>query len=147
VSHSGWEHVEYDLFNPLSLPSDGPPLPTALIASLDDIPSDGASKTAFFHVDTGATCVVTAHADEVHCPIPTNATCGAAAKGPRATINAIGWLVLDFITDKGTTLHIEFPQATEIQQFKRRSLSCHVLQDLGYKVQHALLASGNHLKI
>jgi hypothetical protein len=59
----------------------------------------------------------------------------------------MGWLALDFITDKGTTLPIEFPQATKIQQFKRRSLLCHTLQDLGYKVQHALLASGNHLKI
>jgi hypothetical protein len=118
-----------------------------MVASLHDIPSNGASKTAFFHINTGATCVVTAHADELHCPIPTNATCGTVAKGPRATINAFGLLVLDFITDKGTTLLIEFPQATKIQQFKRCSLWCHALQDLGYKVQHALLASGNHLKI
>jgi hypothetical protein len=81
-------------------------------------------------------------ADELHCPIPTLATCGTAAKGPHTIINAaIGWLVLDFITDTGTTLPIEFPQATEMQQFKRRLLSCHALQDLGYRVQHALLIS------
>jgi hypothetical protein len=68
---------------------------------------------------------------ELHCPIPTQATCGTAAKGPRTTINAMGWLVLDMVTDKGVTLPFEFPKATEIQQFQRRSLSCHALKDLG----------------
>ena len=60
-------------------------------------------------------------------------------------INAIGWLVLDFVTASGNTILLEFPNATEIQQFQHHSLSCHALKDLGYEVQHALLASGNLL--
>jgi hypothetical protein len=131
----------------ISLPTDGPPLPDHFIAHIDDSPIDAATKTAYFHVDTGATCVVTDHAAELHCPISTQATCGTAAKGPRTTINAMGWLVMDFHTDQGTAIPLEFPQATEIQQFQRRSLSCHALQDLGYEVQHALLATGNLLKL
>jgi hypothetical protein len=130
----------------MELPHDGPELPDAFIAAIHDRP-DAAIKTAYFHVDTGATCVVTDHASELHCPIPTQATCGTAAKGPRTTINAMGWLVLDFVTDKGIKIPLEFPNATEITQFQRRSISCHALKDLGYEVQHALLASGNLLRV
>jgi hypothetical protein len=133
---------------PVALPTDGPPLPDALVAGIHDHHSqDDAIKTAYFHVDTGATCVVTDQVAELHCPIPTQATCGTAAKGPRTTINAMGWLVLDLVTDQGVTIPFEFPKATEIQQFQRRSLSCHALKDLGYEVQHALLASGNLLRV
>jgi hypothetical protein len=131
----------------VALPADGPPLPDELIAGILDHSTDDAIKTAYFHVDTGATCVVTDQVAELHCPIPTQATCGTAAKGPRTTINAMGWLVLDLVTDKGVNLPFEFPKATEIQQFQRRSLSCHALKDLGYEVQHALLASGNLLRV
>jgi hypothetical protein len=97
----------------IALPSDGPPLPEEFVASLMD-QSDDVTKTAYFHVDTGATCVVTDQTSELHCPVPTQATCGTAAKGPRTIINAMGWLVLDFITDKGLALPMEFPNATEI---------------------------------
>jgi hypothetical protein len=130
----------------IALPNDGPPLPDEFIASLT-AQNDDVIKTAYFHVDTGATCVVTDHMSELHCPVPTQATCGTAAKGPRTIINAMGWLVLDFITDQGLTIPMEFPNATEIRQFQRRSLSCHALKDMGYEVQHSLLASGNLLRI
>jgi hypothetical protein len=131
----------------IDLPPDGPPLPDHIVAHLNPCNTDQATKTAYFHVDTGATCVVTDQAAELHCPIPTQATCGTAAKGPRTTINAMGCLVMDFLTDQGTAIPLEFPQATEIQQFQRRSLSCHALQDQGYEVQHALLSTGNLLKM
>jgi hypothetical protein len=89
-------------------------------------------KTAYFHVDTGATCIITDQAAELHCPIPTQATCGTAAKGPCTTINAMFCLVWDFITDTGAMIPLEFPQATKIQQFQCCSLSCHALsKDLG----------------
>jgi hypothetical protein len=128
----------------IELPHDGPSLPDELVASLTEH-SDDITKTAYFHVDTGATCVVTDQISELHCPFPTHATCGTAAKGPRTTINAMGWLVLDFVTDKGIAIPVEFPNATEIRQFQHRSLSCHALKDMGYDVQHALLATGNVL--
>ncbi len=57
----------------------------------------------------------------------------------------MGWLVLDFITDKGITIPFIFPNATKLRQFQQRSLSCHALKDFGYEVQHTLLASGNLL--
>jgi hypothetical protein len=131
----------------ISLPTDGPPLPDHFIASINDFAVYEATKTVYFHVDTGATCVITDQAAELHCPIPTQATCGTAAKGPCTTISAMGWLVMVFITDKGTAIPLELPQATEIQQFQPHSLSCHALQDLGYEVQHALLTTGNQLKL
>jgi hypothetical protein len=59
----------------------------------------------------------------------------------------MGWLVLNFITDQGLSLPMEFPNATEIRQFQRRSLSCHALKDMGYDMQHALLKSGNILRV
>jgi hypothetical protein len=130
----------------IDLPQDGPPLPENLVASIK-ADSTHAYKAAYFHVDTGATCLVTDHACELHCPVPTHATCGTAAKGPRTTINVMGCLVLDFISDKGHHIPLEFPQATEIQQFQRRSLSCHALKDLGYEVQHAFLLTGNLLRL
>jgi hypothetical protein len=52
---------------------------------------------------------------------------------------------LDFITGKGQPIPLEFPQANEIRQFQRRSLSCHALKDLGYEVQDAFLTNGNVL--
>jgi hypothetical protein len=130
----------------IALPNDGPPLPDDFIASITDH-NDDAIKTAYFNVDTGATCVVTDKVSEFHCLVPTHATCGTAAKGPRTTINAMGWLVLDFVTDKGVTIPFELPNATDIQQFQQHSLSCHALKDLGFDVQHALLASGNLLRL
>jgi hypothetical protein len=130
----------------IALLLDGPPLPEVLVASMHDN-TTGSVKTAYFHFDTGATCVVTDQAAELHCPSPTKATCGTPAKGPRMTINAMGCLVLDFITDKGQPILFEFPHATEIQQFQRQSLSCHALKDLGYDVQHAFLANGNVLHL
>jgi hypothetical protein len=62
------------------LPQDGPPLPEAFVGSLND---DTATsfKTAYFHVDTGATCIVTDQTAELHCPVPNRAMCGTAAKG------------------------------------------------------------------
>jgi hypothetical protein len=96
----------------ISLPNDdGPPLPEAFVASLNDDAND-AIKTAYFHVDKGVTCVVMDQAAKLHCPIPTQATCGTVAKGPCMTINAMGSLVLDFITDTGLMIPLEFPQAT-----------------------------------
>jgi aromatic ring-opening dioxygenase LigB subunit len=53
------------------------------------------------------------------------------------TINTMGCLVLDFISDKGHMIPLEFLQATEIQQFQCQLLSCHALKGLGYEVQHA----------
>jgi hypothetical protein len=131
----------------IALLKDGPPLPAHFIAHIDDSLLNDAQKTAYFHVDTGATCVVTDQSAELHFPITTQAMCGTAAKGPRTTINAMGWLVMDFITDTSLAIPMEFPQATEIQQFQCHSLSCHALQDLGYEVQHALLTTGNMLKL
>jgi hypothetical protein len=129
----------------IALPHDGPPLPDEFVLSLMD-QSDDVIKTAYFHADTGATCVGTHQMSELHCPVPTQATCGTAAKGPRTIINAmLGWLVLDFITNQGLALPMEFPNATEIRQFQQRSLSCRALKDMGYDIQHALLASGNIL--
>jgi hypothetical protein len=72
---------------------------------------------AYFHVETGATCVVTDHNPALHCPIHMQVTCGTAAKGSQTTINAMGWLVLDFVTDQGIEVPLEFPNATEMQQF------------------------------
>jgi hypothetical protein len=59
----------------------------------------------------------------------------------------MGWLVLDFITDQGISIPVEFSNAMEIRQFQCRSLSCHALKDTGYEVQHTLLASGNLLHL
>jgi hypothetical protein len=123
----------------IALPPDGPPLLDHHITHIDAFPIEQATKTAYLHVNTGAICVVTDQATNLHCPSPTQATCGTAAKGPRTTINGMGCLVMDFLMDKGMAIPLEFPQATEIQQFQQQSLSCRALQDLGYEVQHALL--------
>jgi hypothetical protein len=88
----------------IALPMDGPPLSDHNIAHIDDSAIDDATKTAYFHVNTGATCVVTDHAAKLHCPISTQATCGTVAKGPQTMINAMGWLVMDFHTDNGAWL-------------------------------------------
>jgi hypothetical protein len=128
----------------IDLPQDGPPLPEAFLRSIVTDPTT-SYKTAYFHVDTGATCIVIDQTAELHCPVPTRATCGTAAKGPRTTINAMGCLVLDFVSDNGHMIPLEFPHATEIQQFQQRSLSCHALKDLGYEVQHAFLTTENLL--
>jgi hypothetical protein len=130
----------------LTLPVDAPPLPTDFVSSIDD-DARLSYKTAYFHVHTGATCLVTDQAAELHCPVPTTATCGTAAKGTRTCINAMGCLVLDFVTDQGHLIPLEFPQATEILQFQRRSLSCHAFKDIGYEVQHSFLNSGNLLRL
>jgi hypothetical protein len=74
----------------IALPIDGPPLPDAFVASLHDN-TDGSIKTPYFHVDTGATCVVTDQTAELHCPIPTKATCGTAAKGPITMMSSFGF--------------------------------------------------------
>jgi hypothetical protein len=131
----------------MALPSDGPPLPDAFVLGSMDDNRDGTVTTAYFHVDTGATCVLTDQTAELHCPVPTQATCGTAAKGPCTIINAMGWLMIDFITTTGIRIPLELPNATEIQQFQRHSLSCHALQDLGYDVQHSLLMPGNLLRL
>jgi hypothetical protein len=57
----------------IALPHDGPPLPDEFVASLMDH-SDDVIKTVYFHVGTGATCVVTDQIWELHCPVPTQAT-------------------------------------------------------------------------
>jgi hypothetical protein len=80
----------------IALPNDGPPLPEAFIASLND-DATHAIKTAYFHVNRGATCVVTDQASELHCPIPTKATCGTAAKGGHA-LPSMQWDVLFWIS-------------------------------------------------
>jgi hypothetical protein len=71
ISHNGTS---------MALPHDGPPLPDDFIASITDH-TDVAIKTAYFHVNTGATCVVTDQVSKLHCPVPTKAACGTVAKG------------------------------------------------------------------
>jgi hypothetical protein len=129
------------------LPLDGT-LPAELVARVDAFPTDTPSLIyAYLHVDTGATCFVTNHSAELHCPIPTRATCGTATTGPRATINALGTLLLDFITTTGEVIAIEASQTPEIRSFQRRSMSAHALQELGYDVEHCLLSTGNVLRL
>jgi hypothetical protein len=130
----------------IDIPQDGPPLPEDFVGSIVTDPTT-SYKTAYFHVDTGATCIVTDQQAELHCPVRTQATCGTAAKGPRTLINAMGCLVLDFVSDNGHVIPLEFPQAMEIQKFQRRSLSCHALKDLGFEVQHAFLTTGKLLRL
>jgi hypothetical protein len=130
----------------IDIPQDGPPLPEDFVGSIVTDPTT-SYKTAYFHVDTGATCIVTDQQAELHCPVPTQATCGTAAKGPRTLINAMGCLVLNFVSNNGHVIPLEFLQATEIQQVQQRSLSCHALKDLGYEVQHAFLTTGNLLRL
>jgi hypothetical protein len=47
----------------INLPADGPPLPEAFIVSIDTTTDNEAIKTAYFHVDTGATYFVTDQVD------------------------------------------------------------------------------------
>ena len=130
--------------SPFQLPLDGS-LPDEIISQVDACSSSTPMAVihAFLHVDTGATCFVTNHKHELHCPVPTQVTCGTAQSGPHTTINALGTLILDLVTSDGLTIPIEAHQTPEIQEFHRRSMSVHALQELGYDVEHSLISTGN----
>jgi hypothetical protein len=84
---------------------------------------------------------------ELHCPVPTSATCSTAQSGPSTTINALGTFVLDLVTTDLQTIPIEAHQTSEIQSFRCLSMSAHTLQEFGYDVEHILFSTGNVLHI
>jgi hypothetical protein len=50
---------------------------------------------AWFHIDTGATCMVSHQSGESHCPTPTLVKCGTAADGPSHVVESLGYLIGD----------------------------------------------------
>jgi hypothetical protein len=106
---------EHPLFQ---LPLDGS-LPDEIVSRVDASISTKpmAVINAFLHVDTGATCFVTNNQHELHCPVPTQATCGTAQSGPRTTINALDTLILDLVTSDGLTIPIEAHQTPGMKNF------------------------------
>jgi hypothetical protein len=121
----------------LHLPQDAP-LPTLLVAGLALHRIEDSSYLVLFHVDSGATCIFTTQSHELHCPMPSTATCGTALAGARSNIDATGTLALDFITNDKTLIPVELVHAVQITSFQRRSLSIHALKDLGFEARHAM---------
>jgi hypothetical protein len=107
------------------LPQDAP-LPALLVAGLAPHRNDDSSYFALFHVDSGATCIVTNQAHELHCPMPSTATCSIALAGARSDIDATGTLALDFITTDKTLIPVELVHAVQITSFQRRSQRPHL---------------------
>jgi hypothetical protein len=130
----------------LPLPKDAP-LPALLVAGLAPHRVDDSSYFALFHVDSGATCIVTNQTHELHCPMPFTATCGTASAGARSEIDANGTLALAFITTRKTMIPVELVQAVQITRFQRRSLRIHALKDLGFEARHAMYQDGNILEL
>jgi hypothetical protein len=106
-----------------------------------------SSYLALFHVDSGATCIITNQAHELHYLMLPTATCGTASAGARSVIDATGTLALDFITNDKTLIAVKRVHAVQITSFQRRSLSIHALKDLGFEARHVMYQDGNALEL
>jgi hypothetical protein len=144
----------------LMLPTDGPAIDDTLLDALYnehmisrvslDLPKRNAIKKSdyiWFHLDTGATCTVSHCSGESHCPTPTTIKCDTAADGPSHVVESLGYLIGDFETSQSTMVPFEIPDHATISSFKRRSMSLHALQDVGFDVTYSLLEKGNFLTI
>jgi hypothetical protein len=106
------------------------------------------SDTVLAHVDTGATVMVSNVLGEIHGAVPTNAHCGTAMTGSKATIDALGTWMVDLVRSvDGKDLPLALRGTTQITDFQRRSLSLHALKELGFDCAHVLTQNGNFLKI
>jgi hypothetical protein len=124
----------------IRLPDDGPEVAFVLCVQRSD--------TVLAHVDMGATVMVSNILGEIHGAVPTNACCGTAMTGSRATINALGTWMVDLVGSvDGKDLPLALQGKTQRADFQRRSLSLHALKELGFDCAHILTQNGNFLKI
>jgi hypothetical protein len=123
-----------------SLPDDGPEVHFILKHNRTD--------TVLAHVDTGATVMVSNVMGEIHGAVPTNARCGTAMTGSKATIDTLGTWMIDLVGSKARKdLPLALRGTTQITGFQQRSLSLHALKELGFDCAHVLTQEGNLLKI
>jgi hypothetical protein len=85
---------------------------------------------------------------EIHGAVPTNARCGTAMTGSKATIDALGTSMLDLVGSvDGKDLSLALQGTAHITDFQQCSLSLHALKELGFDCAHVLTQNGNFLKI
>jgi hypothetical protein len=124
----------------IRLPDDGPEV--AFVSRVQQ------SNTVLAHVDTEATVMVPKVLGEIHGAVPTNACCGTAMTGSKATIDALGtWMVNLVVSVDGKDRPLPLEGTTQITDFQHCSLSLHALKELGFNCAHVLMQNGNFLKI
>ena len=122
-----------------SLPEHGPEPPNRSKKDMDDF--------AYIHLDTGATVVCTNKEGDLNDCVPTDLSCGTAANDEGSKVTGLGTFGFVCESLKGTKIKFMFTNSLEVPNFKRISLSVHVLRDMDYDTAHFVLSSGSYLWI
>lgn len=110
-------------------------------------PMNETKEQEYIHVDSGATVVCTNNPNELGQCIPTSFKCGTAANNEGSDVKGLGTFGFIAQTNVGKRIKFTFSNELGIPDFKRISLSIHVLRDMGYDVGHLVTSTGSYLWI